>query len=55
MGNGNPISPNSKALTEALELSSEILKNLELSDMPLQNIAFKASRLARLLNDFDFQ
>lgn len=38
-----------------MELSSEILTNLELSNIPLQNIALKASRLARLLNDFDYQ
>ena len=49
------IPPNRKALSEALDLSSEILRNLELNDMPLQNIALKASRLARLLNDFEFQ
>ncbi len=42
-----------KALSEALYLSSEILKNIELSELPLTNIALKASRLARLLNDFD--
>ena len=49
------VPPNPKALVEALELSSDILRNLELNDMPLQNIALKASRLARLLNDFDYQ
>jgi hypothetical protein len=49
------IPPNRKALAEALELSSEILRNLELDEIPLQNIALKASRLARLLNDFDYQ
>lgn len=55
MENINPIPPNPKALAEALELSSEILKNLELSNISLQNIALKTSRLARLLNDFDYQ
>jgi hypothetical protein len=51
----NTIPPHRRALAEALELSADILKNLELNDMPLQNIALKTSRLARLLNDFDFQ
>ena len=49
------IPPSRQALEEALELSAEILKNIELSDMPLARIALKASRLARLLNDFDVQ
>lgn len=49
------IPPSPRALMEALELSADILRNVELSDMPLANIALKASRLARLLNDFDFQ
>mgnify|MGYP000465787542 CR=1 FL=1 len=47
------IPPSRQALEEALELSAEILKNIELSDMPLALIALKASRLARLLNDFN--
>jgi len=55
MENTNSIPPNQKALSEALELSADILKNLELNDMPLQNTALKTSRLARLLNDFDYQ
>jgi hypothetical protein len=50
-----PIAPNRQALTEALALSTEILKNIELSELPLTNIALKSSRLARLLNDFDMQ
>lgn len=49
------IPPNQQALIEALELSGVILKNIELSEISLSNIALKASRLARLLNDFDFQ
>ena len=49
------IPPGRQALTEALNLSSEILRNLELSELPLTNIALKASRLARLLNEFDVQ
>jgi hypothetical protein len=45
------IPPTRKALQEALSLSEEILKNLELSEIPLTNIALKTGRLARLLND----
>ena len=47
--------PYKKALVEALELSEEILKNIELSEIPLTNIALKVSRLARILNDFEYQ
>jgi len=49
------IPPNPKALEEALELSEQILRNIELSEIPLSSAALKASRLARLLNDFDYQ
>ncbi|AKS41256.1 AbiTii domain-containing protein [Wenzhouxiangella marina] len=49
------IPPSRQALREALALSEDILKNIELSEMPLANILLKASRLARLLNDFDNQ
>src|SRR5215213_1517446 len=49
------IPPTRQALAEALALSTEILRNLELSELQLTNIALKASRLARLLNDFDTQ
>lgn len=49
------IPPSKKALEEAAALSSEILKNVELGELPLTNITLKASRLARLLNDFDAQ
>ena len=49
------IPPSRKALREALTLSEDILKNIELCEMPLANISLKASRLARLLNDFDSQ
>jgi len=49
------IFPSQQALIEALDLSEVILKNIELSETSLSNIALKASRLARLLNDFDFQ
>jgi hypothetical protein len=44
-----------KALEESLCLSEEILRNIELSEIPLTNIALKATRLARLLNDFESQ
>ncbi len=49
------VPPSSKALREALLLSDEILKNIEMSELPLANASLKVSRLARLLNDFDFQ
>jgi hypothetical protein len=49
------IPPSRQALNEALSLSTEILRNIEMSEIPLTNIALKASRLARLLNDFDMQ
>ncbi|EKJ88435.1 hypothetical protein CLV96_3264 [Leptospira meyeri] len=42
-------------LKEALALSQEVLGDIELSRIPLTNIALKASRIARLLNDIDFQ
>jgi hypothetical protein len=51
----NLIPPSRQALREALSLSEEILKNIELSELPLANIALKTSRLARLLNDFSHQ
>src|SRR5512135_1109714 len=51
----NVVPPSRVALVEALELSNEILKNLELGEMPLSSIALKASRLARLLNDSAYQ
>jgi AbiTii len=50
-----PIPPSRKALAEARDLSVEILKNLELSETSLTNIALKASRVARLLNEFAAQ
>lgn len=49
------IPPTKQALREALELSEELLRNIELSELPLTNIALKAARLARLLNNFDLQ
>lgn len=50
-----PIPPSRKALADARDLSAEILRNLELAETSLTNIALKASRLARLLNDFAAQ
>jgi hypothetical protein len=49
----NGIPPNVEAAKEALELSAEIVADIELARVPLANAALKASRLARLLNDFD--
>ena len=49
------IPPSRQALEEALTLSEEILRNIELSEFPLANIALKSSRLARLLNEYDYQ
>jgi hypothetical protein len=49
------IPPSKTALREALDLSEGILRNIELNEMPLANIALKISRLARLLNDFSIQ
>jgi hypothetical protein len=39
---------------EALEVSGAILKNIEESEFPLSNIALKAIRLAKLLNDANY-
>lgn len=49
------IPPTPKALDEALLLSGEILKDIELSSLSLAKIALKTSRLARLLNQHDAQ
>ena len=42
-------------LEQALQLSEEILSNIELNEISLSNIALKTSRLARLLDDFKNQ
>lgn len=47
------IPPTPKAINEAFELAELILKELELSDLPLGKIALKCCRLARLMNDFE--
>lgn len=52
---GKRIPPTRQVLKEALSLAEEILRNIELSEASLTNIALKATRLARLLNDFDMQ
>ena len=49
------IPPSPAALSDAWSLSAEILQNLEFNAVHVSNIALQASRLARLLNDFDFQ
>lgn len=49
------IPPNRQALEEANSLAEEVLRNVELSELPLANIALKASRLARLLNEYEYQ
>lgn len=38
---------------QALELSDEILQNIELSEVPLQTVIQKTLRLARLINDME--
>ncbi len=45
------IPPNPDALREALRLSDELLRNIELDETPLSRAVLKAVRLARLLND----
>ena len=42
-------------IEQALTLSEDILTNIELSEIPISAIALKTSRLARLLNDFEYQ
>ncbi len=46
------IPPTPAALKEALDLSTEILSAIELNQVPLSILVLRASRLARLLNDF---
>jgi len=49
------IPPTRAALEEAVTLSAEILRDVELGQVPLTSVALKASRLARIVNDFDSQ
>ena len=44
-----------EVLAEAESLSTDILKDIELSQLPLSVVILKALRLARLLNDFQYQ
>jgi hypothetical protein len=50
-----PVKPSTAALLDALQLSGQILRGVELAEVPLTNAALMASRLARLLNDFTYQ
>lgn len=52
---GQLVQSTPQALQNALDLSEEILADLELSRVPLSSIALKSSRLARLINDYDMQ
>lgn len=49
------IPPSQAALREALSLSEEIIRNIEMMEIPLTNCALKASRLARITNNFEYQ
>ncbi|MFZ0321796.1 MAG: hypothetical protein WAL56_21915 [Candidatus Sulfotelmatobacter sp.] len=51
VSNAEVVPPSAEATAEALRLSEEILRNVELNEIPLTNVALKTSRLARLLND----
>jgi hypothetical protein len=55
MSTMDAIQPSRAALSEALALSTEILRNIELGESTLTQVALKTCRLARLLNDFDYQ
>lgn len=46
---------NIEAKEEALNLSKDILADIELSRLQLSNIALKTSRLARVINDLDYE
>lgn len=48
------IPPTREALAEAGALAAEIVRNIELTELPLANIALKATRLARLLNEWEY-
>lgn len=49
------IAPSREALREAMQLSSDLLRAIEMEELSLTSAALRASRLARLLNDFDHQ
>ena len=46
---------NQEIKEEALNLAVDILKDIELSRMPMSNIALKTSRLARLINELEYE
>lgn len=46
---------NQKIKKEALALAEETLADIELSRLPIANIALKASRLSRLVNEFELE
>ncbi|MFQ6027938.1 MAG: hypothetical protein ACE5Q6_10640 [Dehalococcoidia bacterium] len=49
------VPPTPQALEEALEVSLDLISDIELERTSLTAAALKASRLARLLNDFESQ
>ncbi len=49
------VPPSSQALAEAEILAGEILKDIELSQIPLSLVVLKTLRLARIVNDFEAQ
>ena len=49
------VPPSPQALAEAQVLAGEILKDIELSQIPLSLVVLKALRLARIVNDFEAQ
>ena len=49
------VPPSPQALAEAEELAGDILKDIELSQIPLSLVVLKALRLARIVNDFEAQ
>jgi hypothetical protein len=51
MANNTPA--NAAAQAEALQLSNEILRNVELGEISPASIFLKTARLARLLGDID--
>ena len=46
---------NQEIKEEALNLAVDILKDIELSRIPMSNIALKTSRLARVINDLEYE
>ena len=44
---------NSQRIKECTDLATEILKNFELSELPVSKIILKCLRLCRLLGDED--